>query len=64
MGIFDIAIGEMVYVACLTLLSLITLLTLRFMVAAQIPARAILVISCCLGFFFLFFFAVVRLRQA
>lgn len=53
-GILHITGGEIVYAACLTLLSLITLLTLRFILAAQIPA--ILVMSCCLGCFLEGFF--------
>lgn len=42
-GMLGIAAGETVYVACLTLRSLITPLTLRFLLAAQIPVLAILV---------------------
>lgn len=42
-GILGTAVGETVYVACLTLLSLITPLTLSFLLAAQIPALANLV---------------------
>lgn len=42
-GILGIAVGETVYVACLTLLSLITPLALSFLLAAQIPALANLV---------------------